>query len=74
MSVGRYPACLGNTEFPRQCKHLYTGFLRDDESETLVRTCAAFPAGIPVSIWGGMLPHNVSVRGDDGIMYEPSED
>lgn len=35
-----------------------------------VRTCDAFPGGIPYAIWAGRHGHRSSVTGDGGITFE----
>ena len=42
------------------CKH-YTG----------VRSCQAFPEGIPVEVFTGKHDHRTAYPGDGGIRYEP---
>ena len=35
------------------------------------RECYAFPKGIPAKIFTGEITHDHSVKGDDGIIFEP---
>jgi hypothetical protein len=47
----------------RFCKHLFS----------LVRTCEAFPRGIPSEIWEGHHDHISPFSGDNGIQFEPHD-
>lgn len=35
-------------------------------------TCAAFPGGVPWTIWDGMNPHTAPYEGDNGITFAPA--
>lgn len=50
------------------CKHL------DRDPDATVFGCAAFPRGIPESIYLSQIKHTSPVDGDNGIVFEPFED
>ena len=50
------------------CKHL------DRDPDATVFGCAAFPRGIPESIYLSQIKHTSPVDGDNGIVFEPIED
>ena len=41
-----------------------------EDSGELVRTCAAFPDGIPADIWSGKTPHDSPIEGDGGVVFK----
>jgi hypothetical protein len=36
------------------------------------RKCDAFPGGIPELVWTGGNPHLEKIKGDHGVIFEPS--
>jgi len=46
------------------CANLHSGILH---------TCAAFPDGIPTTIWNGKNKHRKPVAGDNGIIFTKGE-
>lgn len=45
------------------CRHL----------QYLSKTCAAFPAGIPLEVWQAYRAHRSPIIGDNGIQYERAQ-
>jgi hypothetical protein len=65
----------------RWCRHLskesldqyYLGIVDLDDEGIAIYRCAAFPDGIPQSIFSKKYIHFDNVAGDEGIHYEPRE-
>lgn len=47
-----------------RCRHLFNSG---------VRTCEAFPRGIPIAIWDGHDGHRTAYPGDNGVRFEEAE-
>lgn len=63
----------GNEINPKHCSHLHFREIYSSENFEYLRTCDAFPAGIPLDIFHGERSHLAPVLGDNGICYEPSD-
>jgi len=60
MTTRDAPQCLA-------CRHFRSPL--DNPTATSRRTCAAFPAEIPMDIWENALDHRLPVSGDNGIRW-----
>jgi hypothetical protein len=52
------------------CKHFDGKSYSPTEEATSGANCAAFPDGIPISVWTNEIGHGVPLPGDHGIRYE----